>query len=196
MPLNVPLSEQPKKRQFPQTSSRPQWEQPIPARKLIIFIFNVLIGFTVVSIGARALAQHALPPANPFVSYADILPGQFVGALKGRGFSCVPHDNYFNYFGLPRMRCALDFTTGMFSRVWVIISSSGMIEEANFILRDDTFRVGDLVLLLGAPFNRDASSRVDFYRDSKYVVASTGVRQPSPLSPLLKVTFTTVGFAS
>lgn len=196
MPLNARLSEQPKKRPFPQTSSRPQWGQPIPVGKLMILVFSILIGFTVVSIGARALAGRALPPANPFVSFADILPGQFVSALDVRGFLCVLHDYPTNDFRLPRVRCALDFTTGKFSRVWVITSSSGVIEEANFILRDDTFRVGDLALLLGAPFNRGASSTVGFYKHGEFVVALTSAKQPALFSPILKVTFTNISFAS
>lgn len=122
----------------------------------------VWMGFTVVILGAQGLGQDTEPPTNPFAAFAHFFPGQPGSAIQGYGFLC----SRGLYAYLPNEHCTLNPTEGAFSQIGVVISED-VIDEISFRMRDDTFRLGDLTLLLGKPEVRESSRSVYlFWRGS------------------------------
>ena len=144
--------------------SQHQWQSPTRLFHLLPYLLVVLIvwmGFTIVSLGAQALGHNAEPPTNPFATFAHVFPGQPGSAIQGYGLLCSR--GLYNY--LPNEHCTVNPTEGTFSQVGVVISD-GVIDEISFRMRDNTFRLGDLMLLLGKPEVREFSRSVYlFWRD-------------------------------
>ena len=116
----------------------------LPSYVRVVFI--VFMGCAVVSVSAVSLARSTPVPSNPFAVYADIFPGQPGGAIQGRGYSCSTGINEY----LPNEHCTLNSASGAFSQIGVVIADNA-IKNNNFILRGDTLRLGDLMLLWGTP---------------------------------------------
>jgi hypothetical protein len=120
---------------------------------LLLILVVLLISFAIVNLGMRALAQYTVPPPNPFPAYADIFPGQSAEAIETRAFSCDLNYNYQSptedHYPTETY-CTFVPAAGVFSRVGVVISS-GIIRQSIFVMRDNTFRVGDLAIWLEAP---------------------------------------------
>jgi hypothetical protein len=156
----------------------------------IRFVFRVVIGITVVNIGARLLAQYPAPPPSPFSSYADIFPGQPANAIEGRGFACSTHDG--DAFG-SRLEtyCHLFSQDNFFSLLGVLIMDN-RIRQITFTMFDQTLRVGDLALFLGSAHFRTTPNLMVFSWRGKAGLASTvGVSTRfEPLRHLRSVTFT------
>lgn len=170
----------------------PQWERPIPY-KLLVMIFTSLIGFMAFSSGARSLAQRTLPPASPFEAYLDIFPGQPMSALEGRGFSCQFAQNQ-NYYAkppeVPEDQCLFTSAVGIFSAIKVV-GSNQSIREVRFILRDNSLRLGDLLVMLAFPqFRSYHRTTFAFWRAYFVSALTAGSVMVNPVSqPLWSVTF-------
>ncbi len=154
------------------------------------FIFILVSGFTLTNMGARAIAQLSLPTvtlSSPFLQYADIFPGQSSDALDSRRFSCI--DVYRNYLSA-EISCAVTFSSGIFSEIAVTIGN-GFIKSTTFIMREDTFKIGDLVLLLGNPKYHAYPRKIFFFWKNLFVIVSTRASGNHPsMRPVWSVTFT------
>jgi hypothetical protein len=169
--------------------TRPPGRVLYPIPKLPPYLrlaFIILSGFSVANIGVRAMGQYTLPP-NPFFVFADIFPGQLGTATEGYEFSCVR--DYYNPTPLEE-RCGYNLPTGMFSSINVIITQ-GVIVQTTFVLRDDTFRVGDLMAILEATELRDYGGGVAFLLYWHFIIANTAAHdgQPSLFLPVWSVSF-------
>ncbi len=121
---------------------------------LLLIVFALLVGFTVVSLGVRAVAQYTLQPFNPFPAYADIFPGQPARAIETRAFLCRLNYNYYHdrtedHDPIEEW-CTFIPAAGVFSSVTVFIAD-GMIRETIFLARHNSFTVGELAIWLEAP---------------------------------------------
>jgi len=105
----------------------------------------MLIGFTTLNFGAKALGQSGVAARDPVAEFADVLPGQPKSAIVARGFSC-PALAYRS----PNEHCSLRPKRSAFSHVDVDIVS-GRISHSSFNVRSNLLRVGELVLLWGIP---------------------------------------------
>jgi hypothetical protein len=112
-----------------------------------------MIIFTVASIVPRMLGRNTDPPHIPFAAFADVFPGQPRSGVAARKFSC-PMSDFGGYRGRTDEFCYLYLATGVFSRVGTTISKES-IRVIYFTLRDNTLKMGDLMLLLGTPEVRD-----------------------------------------
>jgi hypothetical protein len=122
----------------------------------------IWLGLTVVSLGAIAWARYGVPSPNPFSSYVDIFPGQPSSALQARGFSCSMEFNRYT----SNEYCFSYPAAGVFSKVGVVVSK-GVISIISFTMRENTLRLGDLMMLWGKPdFTENDRSTYYFWRGS------------------------------
>src|SRR4026207_857687 len=128
----------------------PQTGYYIPSLRLLpvrLIAFSLVIGFTILILCTRGLARNTLPPSSPFASFADIFPGQSDDSIKARGFFCIMSPDRSDE------HCVLKLETGSISGVRVLIAQH-MILQIQFTLREDLLKLGDLMLFLGTPDNR------------------------------------------
>ena len=135
----------------------PQAPSQIPRLRLsplLLIVFSVVVGFAVVTISVRAVAQYTPSPPDPFPDYADIFPGQPASAIETRTFSCEAIYNYNHDLTKDtepmQELCTFIPAEGVFSSVEASLSG-GIIYQLTFIMRDNTLQVGDLAQLLGMP---------------------------------------------
>src|SRR4051794_3527952 len=114
---------------------------PFKLPPFLALICILLTGFAVVTLGVRALALTAIALPNPFLGYADILPGQSTSAIATRAFSCSSDLN--NYSDPSKLYCFLTPTDGVFSNISVFISG-GIIRNISFVMREHNLKIGDL----------------------------------------------------
>jgi hypothetical protein len=151
----------------------------------------MVTGFTVVSVGIRALAQGTPAPLNPFSSFADVFPGQPANAIEVRGFLCIASP-YGSSPGLPDEHCALRLAAGAFSQVEVVVSQ-GVVFNISFVMRDKTLRLGDLPMISGRPLvhQSDHSILCFFPSSGVYAWITSHTGQFSFFLPVESVYFTT-----
>ena len=113
-------------------------------RYLLMAPIILMGGFGLVIMGALGLMHYADLPSNPFAAYADVFPGQPIRALSAHEPSCW-HDYYLD---VSETRCNLSPKSGVFSEVAVIYAND-LIHHISFTMRDNTFKIGDLAVLLG-----------------------------------------------
>jgi hypothetical protein len=153
-------------------SPRPKfkWENPIhvlhPLQSLLAVIV-IWSGFTVAIITVKMLGQGLDQASNPFAAFADVFPGQPKSAAEARGILCAVSAYEYNP---PDDSCMVRHTSGQFSSVSVEIRAE-MITAINFWLREDTLRVGDLILLWGTPDIREFSRSVYLYWQNRDILA-------------------------
>lgn len=179
----------------------PELEMPHAPRimlsPLLVIVFVLLVGFAVVNMGVRALAQYGTPPANPFPDYADVLPGQPATALETRAFSCqLNYDYYYDRTETAdpiEESCVFIPSASFFSSVEVIISE-GIIHQTTFILRANTLQVGDLEKLLEMPMLHNLYHTAYFFLPEDFVIVKTAgyVRHFSLFLSVWSVTFTEI----
>lgn len=127
--------------------------------QLFFIIVAIAICLIVMANGATAMGKYlSKPPSNPFALFADIFPGQPQIAVETRRFQCT--NGLYSY--LTNTYCNLALPTGFFSQVSVVIGD-GLINEISFRLREETLRVGDLMVLWGIPTVREYPHSVYFY---------------------------------
>ena len=85
---------------------------------------------------------------DPFLAYASIVPGQHWGGTLEHEFSCSASTMPSPV--IVGNECVNHLHTGPLSQVDVTIWD-GFIIRANFTLRENVLRIGDLVLLWGKP---------------------------------------------
>jgi hypothetical protein len=152
----------------------------------LLLVFIVLVGCVTASASVVALARTATPSPSPFAAYADVFPGQIRRAVAARGFSCL--ERYDGGYS-PNLDCTLNPVAGDFSQVSLVIED-GVIDEISFGLRDDTFRVGDLMLLWGAPVVHEFSRSVYLHWRSQGVFALVrGYSEFSLYLPIPRISF-------
>lgn len=162
-----------------------------------VIVFTLLVGLAVVNMGVRALAQFAVPPANPFPDYADVLPGQPATALETRAFSCqLNYDFYYDRTETAdpiEESCIFTPSAGIFSSIQVM-RLQGVIQQTTFILRDNTLQVGDLEKLLEMPTLYSRYHTAYFFLPEDFVIAKTTgyVRHFSLFLSVWSVTFTDI----
>lgn len=164
--------------------TRPSTRGVPPIPKLLPFlrlVFVILSGFSVANIGVRAMGQYALPPYNPFTTFADIFPGQPGSAIEAHDFSCIDHDYYGNS---AEEHCFFQPETGTFSSVDVLIYQ-GAIIKTTFLLRENGLTVGDLAVLLETNELQTYPNQVAWVLLGRFVIAQTIAHSGglSPFSP-------------
>ena len=165
-------------------------ESHAPSRKLLLYllvIFLTWLGFAAASMSAMALAQYTPAPPNPFASFADVFPGQPRSSLIARRFSCLTGSYNFTE-GAPNEYCTLNPASGIFSHVMVGINQD-TIQNILFMVRDDTLRVGNLMLLWGKPEVHEYSRSVYLYWRSRgvFAIASHDTARFSLFLPVRRV---------
>ncbi len=158
--------EQLQRMSFPQTASyvrllkkRPHW----------VFVFIVVAGFTLANIGVMMISQFTVTPSNPFLEYADVFPGQPMGAEALSVFSCATTNNYYV---LGEVSCVFVPVSRIFERVETVIAD-GIIYQTTFTLRDNIFKNGDLVDLFGKSSFRTFPRKAYFFWRELFVIVST-----------------------
>jgi hypothetical protein len=125
----------------------------------------LLIGFSVLVVAARGLARYTLPPlpSGPFVTFADVLPGQPGSTLEEKGFLCASMRDYDDP---THENCIMKLDTGAISEVNVYISLAiGIIQRVTFTMRENSIKAGDLMTIWGQPeIQRYSRSTYLFWR--------------------------------
>jgi hypothetical protein len=109
----------------------------------------LIAGFGVVIACIIAVTQHTDMPANPFVTYDDVLPGHTSYAVEQHGFTCRDSAGGRN---AAATQCNLPLETGRFTSIEVMYTSE-IIRRTNFLIRDSgehAMTVGELLLFLDA----------------------------------------------
>jgi hypothetical protein len=122
-----------------------------PSARIVITLLLV-VSFSTAIVAVSALAQRYGEAylTDPFVAFADYLPGQLVDMrlFDSQGFSCSPVS-----VPLPAdigERCVLDLQTGRFSQISVTIWD-GIVKRLDLNVCENSLTVGDLALLWGSP---------------------------------------------
>jgi hypothetical protein len=102
----------------------------------------------VVNVLAKHLNAHDLP--DPFIAFANVMPGQSMDTLKleAQGFSC--HDNTLPSPADISQDCMRAVPTGSFSHINLTIWD-GVIQWLDLKVREHDLNVGDLSLRWGSP---------------------------------------------
>lgn len=169
--------------------------------RLVLFFKNIALlkvvlimasGFAAANVAIVVMARTALPvqaPLNPFLEYADVFPGQPMAALQSRPVLCSSSNNYYNRPA--EHLCGMDVDSPLFSRVEPVVLN-GYITKTTFTLRDDTLKIGDLVLMLGAPrFGVYPRKTFLFWNNYFVMISTTATGHPPALRPVWSVTFST-----
>jgi hypothetical protein len=163
--------------------------QPLRLTPRLVAVSALVIGFTVVNVGAILLVRYFTTPTNPFSDYVDVFPGQSRSAVFTHAFSCAMGDNSL----LPNEYCTLSLSTGVFTQVGVVVSNS-TVTRTDFILGEGMLRLGDLVALWGIPDSQIHDGRyvMDFFWPGSGVNASafSDTRKLSLFLPVGSVSFT------
>jgi hypothetical protein len=176
------------RRQFPRFRFSP----------FVMSVILIVVGFTVVNLGARILGQLGTQPLNPFPDYTDILPGQPASMLETRAFSCW-NNNYNYYHSHPENHdpteesCIFTPPESVFSSIEVI-RLQGIIRQTTFILRDNALLVGELEKLLDMPTLHRLYRTAYFFLPENFVIAKTAgyLDHFSLFLPVWSVTFTDI----
>ena len=169
---------------------------PIPRLRLsplLLMVFVMVVGFGVVIIGAKAVAQYTPLPSNPFPAYADVFPGQPASALETRAFSCQQEQDYDrDHYNLPEeLYCTFTPTAGVFSYVAVKIYED-IIYQVTFTIRERSLQVGDLEMFLKMLKLHTLHRAAYFFLPGSFVIARTAgyTGQFSLFLPVWSVSFT------
>ena len=132
----------------------PRPQSPPQARSLalhlpryLLAMLLLLLACTGVTLSVWGLGHSPQLPPNPFISFADVFPGQPRSAVVSRGFSCLT-SAYSGYSESPNEICSLWPKDGLFSQVSVGINQD-IVQNILFTLHENTLRIGDLMLLWG-----------------------------------------------
>ncbi len=113
------------------------------------------------------ISGNYLPPEDPFVSFADILPGHSREAVIGRGFTCQN-----NGPPLYQESCLLTPETGAFSQVEITIDNgTGAVNRVAFTPKDKVLPLGQLILLWGGPKTKDYAGITNLRWGSYHTIA-------------------------
>lgn len=136
---------------------------------LLLIVVILLVGFAVIMLGVRSLAQFTPSPPNPFSAYTDVFPGQLMSAVDIRLFSC---DKDYDYYLYAAIKCTFNPVGGFFSSIELIVVQD-IIHQITFILRDNTLQVGDLKKLLKVPIIHRLYHTVYYFLPKSVVRAET-----------------------
>jgi hypothetical protein len=112
-------------------------------------VLVMVIGFTALITGVRALAHDGLPSTNPFASFSDVFPGRTRTGIEALGFLCRTHP-WSDGAGTPEELCESRPYSGPFSLISLSITQ-GHIRSSIFVARAGALQVGDLLALWGRP---------------------------------------------
>lgn len=176
--------------QIAQLETPEKWGRDIAPYRLLRYWFVVFImwlGFTVIIMSVRTLALTVGEPSNPFSAYANLFPGQSTSNVEMSKFTCALPDADDR---LIEEHCALKLLTGTFSEVG-IITFGGIVRQISFIMREETLRVGDLMLLWGTPEVQKYSRSVYLFWQNRsvFALARRDNRLSSLSLPVLRVYF-------
>ncbi len=130
----------------------------------LLAIFSLLTLLSFFPIQFMTLADNL---AGAMVAYTDVLPGQPRSAAAAHGFVCSSQ----TVSGPAQNFCTLYPEKGPFFEIYLHISSIDQsIQQISFIMRGNSFRVGDLELLSGLNY-RTSHSHVIYYSWRNYFLA-------------------------
>jgi hypothetical protein len=125
------------------------------------------MSFVIVNVSVILLARLTEWPPDSFAQYTDLL-GQSKSAALSRGFTC----GMGTFPILPDEYCTQNPATGPFSLVGLVITR-GAVSRIDFMIRKNTFKVGDAMLLWGRPDVLRQESNVDLLWVSRGISALT-----------------------
>jgi hypothetical protein len=134
---------------------------------LTVRIAVVVMALTSVSMTLATAIASNQPPFDPFVAYADIMPGQSRETVLERSFHCQFNEppNYYGEF------CSLTPETGIFSEIWVSFANgAGRVSRVVFIAHDQTLVLGNLGRLWGKPQTKIFGQMVNFRWPKMHIV--------------------------
>lgn len=105
----------------------------------------------VVFCGLPALTARETAVLNPLDMYSELLPGQPINRVGGAGLSCT--------FGA---YCTQTVSGGAVKSVEVLLQNE-TVSRLNIWLRDESMRLGDLVLWWGNPCRRIAGNTIELW---------------------------------
>jgi hypothetical protein len=151
---------------------------------------SLVVGFTILIVCARGLAQYTPLAVSPFAAFADIFPGKPADALKARDFFCVMTPDTTLATATDE-HCNLKLETGSITEITVIVARREVF-QIQFMFRENAPTLGDLMLCLGTPQKHLSGHTVDFVWSGSgvYALANSDSRQFFPLMPLSEVSFT------
>ncbi len=103
--------------------------------------FYITVGAAILTLAVIVLARHEAL-ANPFSLYLDMLPGRSPSAVVERECGSARQN-------LPGATCTISPTSGAFSRI--VVTANGSIVSTTFNVRQQSVRVGELMVLWGKP---------------------------------------------
>ncbi|MBZ0289555.1 MAG: hypothetical protein K8I30_18175 [Anaerolineae bacterium] len=144
--------------------------------RLVRLVLVITTGLGVGAISAKGLARYlAPPPANPFLEFASVFPGQPESAVYAYPFSCSRDYTY----GTLEKRCAYTLEHSPIASLYLTVTP-GTITQTVFFLRDDTFQVGDLSGWLGVTTVQAYPDRVMFFLPDMVAIAKTEKHDTRP----------------
>ncbi len=175
------------------TSFQCRWASHVLLHKLPVYLriaFVLLIGLGASTCGVVVLVHSIIQPTSPFASLTDVFPRKPRSAIEAQGFTCPPTDEDASEYDTGST-CVLWPKAGPFAQVGVVVAE-GVTRQTIFTMRENTLRVGDLMVLWGKPEIRTYSRSVYLLWRSRRICA--WVRdysgQMSPFLHVWKVYFT------
>jgi hypothetical protein len=146
----------------------------------------MVTGFVVTTIGAKILSKPIVAPFDPFSVYVDIFPRQSMSAVEAKDFLCqTPHNIYHH----PVHKYCYLMPAGIISSIKVALSDD-VISQITFTMRENSLKVGDLVLLTENQYFRAYSQEVCFHESEGCVIGLTSTAaQRFLFRPVRSVTF-------
>lgn len=131
---------------------------------------------------------------NPFVEYADILPGHNRQTAELHGFGCQQATNNYSYYSSGYATCTLLPASGAFSQIEVVLDKD-VIVQSTFRIRENTLRFGDLMLTMDMRILRTYPNELFFFWQTFFINVKTSVKKKAiALRPIGSITFTDPGF--
>jgi hypothetical protein len=160
---------------------------PLKLSRYVRLTLIILTSFTLGNLGLRAFGQSTAPPANPFLQYPDLLPGQPASALQALPIDCT---NVYYYSQRNELSCSVVLASGIFDRIDVF-TEGDIIRQTNFTLRDHTLKLGDLLLFFDGASHKSYPHKAYFSWAKFFIIASTTAGEHThALRPIWNVTFT------
>lgn len=152
-------------------------------------VLGMILGLAAIVIGVREFAHlWAGTSDHLFTEFRHIFPGQSASDIEAKGFSCG--EDKPKYYSADKQYCFWIPQEGAFSRVEVVIKKDA-VHQVNFLLRDQSLRIGDVAAILESSDFHSHPGIVIFHLPDLFVVARSlaNIKPFSFYTPVSIVTF-------